>query len=53
MAKNPELAADFAEKYQRGFNASYTFKWSKRAREWHVRDDPAAERRRIRIWEDA
>lgn len=32
--------------YQRGFNASYTFKWSKRAREWHVRGDPAAERRR-------
>ncbi|MGN0833278.1 MAG: hypothetical protein ACI4RD_06480 [Kiritimatiellia bacterium] len=33
--------------YQRGFNASYTFKWSKRAHEWRrAKDDPAAERRR-------
>lgn len=32
--------------YQRGFNASYTFKWSKRAHEWRVEGDPEAERRR-------
>ena len=34
--------------YQRGFNASYTFKWCKRARDWRTPGDSAAEEAKAR-----